>query len=99
MICLAKFGLNPFQLQNPISENTTLSMVVYLKFLGQLNFIGVHPNPDAKFAKMKSQKGQVLGVNDEKLTASSFLVHSHAQQRCFQQTLRFDDVLADYRTG
>jgi len=31
-----------FQLfQNPISEHTALSMVVYLKFLGQLNFIGV----------------------------------------------------------
>jgi len=29
-------------LQNPISEHTVLSMVVYLKFLGQLNFIGVH---------------------------------------------------------
>jgi len=28
-------------LQNPISEHTALSMVVYLKFLGQLNFIGV----------------------------------------------------------
>ena len=31
-----------FQLfQNPISEHTALSIVVYLKFLGQLNFIGV----------------------------------------------------------
>ena len=31
-----------FQLhQNPISEHTALSMVVYLKFLSQLNFIGV----------------------------------------------------------
>jgi len=28
-------------LQNPISEHTALSMIVYLKFLGQLNFIGV----------------------------------------------------------
>jgi len=28
-------------LQNPISEHTALSMVVYLKFLGQLNFIGM----------------------------------------------------------
>jgi len=28
-------------LQNPISEHTTLSMVVYLKFLDQLNFIGM----------------------------------------------------------
>ena len=28
-------------LQNPISEHTTLSMIVYLKFLDQLNFIGV----------------------------------------------------------
>jgi len=28
-------------LQNPITEHTALSMVVYLKFLGQLNFIGV----------------------------------------------------------
>jgi len=28
-------------LPNPISEHTALSMVVYLKFLGQLNFIGV----------------------------------------------------------
>jgi len=28
-------------LQNPISEHTALSMVVYLKFLGQLNFIEV----------------------------------------------------------
>ena len=29
-------------LQNPISEHTTLSMVIYaLKFLGQLNFVGV----------------------------------------------------------
>ena len=26
-------------LQNPISEHTALSMVIYLKFLGQLNFI------------------------------------------------------------
>jgi len=29
-------------LQNPIREHTALSMVVYLKFLGQLNFIGTH---------------------------------------------------------
>jgi len=28
-------------LQNPISEHTALSMVVYLKFLDELNFIGV----------------------------------------------------------
>jgi len=28
-------------LQNPISKYMALSMVVYLKFLGQLNFIGV----------------------------------------------------------
>jgi len=38
-------------------------------------------------------------VNNDKLTALGFPVHSHAQQRCFQQTLRFGDVLvlADYR--
>jgi len=36
---LAKFN---FQLlQNPISEHTALSMIIYLKFLVQLNFIGV----------------------------------------------------------
>ena len=37
-------------------------------------------------------------MNDEKLTASGFPIHSHSQQRCFQQTLRFGDVLvlADY---
>jgi len=64
-------------LQNPISEHMALSMVVYLKFLGQLNFIGVQTQVDAKFAKLKSQKGQVL-VNDEKLTASDFPVHSHS---------------------
>jgi len=59
-------------LQNPISEHTALSMVVYLKFLGQLNFIGVqNPSFDAKFAKLKSQEGQVL-VNDEKLTRLGF---------------------------
>jgi len=28
-------------LQNPISEHTASSMVVYLKFLGQLNFTGM----------------------------------------------------------
>lgn len=28
-------------LQSPISKHTALAMVVYLKFLGQLNFIGV----------------------------------------------------------
>jgi len=53
-------------LQNPISEHTA-SMVVYLKFLGQelnLNFRGADPSPDAKFTKLKSQKGQIL-VNDE----------------------------------
>ena len=38
-------------LQNPISGHTALSMVVYLKFLGQLNFIGMHTQVDAKFAK------------------------------------------------
>ena len=66
-------------LQNSISEHTALFMVVYLKFLGQLNFIGVQTPSPAKFAKLKSQKGQVL-VNDEKLTASGFPVHFHAQQ-------------------
>jgi len=28
-------------LQNPVSEHTALSIIVYLKFLGQLNFIGM----------------------------------------------------------
>jgi len=86
-------------LQNPRNEHTALSMVVYLsKVPGSVEFYkGADPSSDAKFAKLKSQKGQIL-VNDEKLTASGFPVHSHAQQRCFQETLRFGDVLvlADY---
>jgi len=42
MICLAKFGLTSQNqlLQNPIRD-TRRCLVVYLKFLGQLNFIGV----------------------------------------------------------
>jgi len=78
MIWLAKFGLT-FNCSRTQSANTALSMVVYLKFLSQLNFIGVQTQvpTQTKFAKLKSQKGQVL-VNDEKLTASDFLVHSHA---------------------
>jgi len=84
-------------LQNPISEHTALSMVIYLKFLGQLNFIRVQIQVPTQNSKLKSQKGQVF-VNDKKLTASGFPVHFHPQQRCSQQTLRFGDVLvlADY---
>jgi len=96
MIYLAKFGLTS-NCQNPISEHTTLSMVVYLKFLDQLNFIGVQTQVPTQNLPSWSRRKQVL-VNVEKLTASGFPVHSHAQQRCFQQTLRFGDVLvlADY---
>ena len=68
-------------LQNPISEHTALSMVVYLKFLGQLNFIGMQTQVPTQNLP-RSRRKQVL-VNDEKLTASGFPVHSHAQQRCF----------------
>jgi len=54
-------------LQNLISEHTALSVVVYLKFPGSVEFYrGADPSHDAKFAKLKSQKGQVF-VNDEKL--------------------------------
>ena len=80
-------------LQNPISEHTALSMVVTLSCWVEF-YRGVDSSLDAKFAKLKSQKGQVL-VNNEKLTVSGFPVYSHAQQRCFQQTLRFVLVLAD----
>ena len=41
MIYLTKFELTSNCFQNPISKHSTLSMVVYLKFLDQLNFIGV----------------------------------------------------------
>jgi len=46
-------------LQNLINEHTALSMVVYLKpVLGSVEFYrGADPSPDAKFAKLKSQKG------------------------------------------
>jgi len=48
MICLTKNWVNFQLLQNPISEHTALFIIVYLKFLDQLNR-GANPSPDAKF--------------------------------------------------
>ena len=65
-------------LQNPISEHTALSMV-YLKFLGQLNFIGVQIQVPTQNSPSWSRRKAKFFVNDEKLTVSGFPVHSHAQ--------------------
>ena len=92
------FGEIWFNFQLPQSANTRRYLWSFTLVPESVEFYrGADPSPDAKFAKLKSQKGQVV-VNDEKLTVSDFPIHSHAQQRCFQQTLRFGDVLvlADY---
>jgi len=51
-------------LQNPNSEHTALSMVVYLKFLSQLNFIGVQTQvpTQTKFAKKFSRESSFATV-------------------------------------
>jgi len=67
MICLAKFGLTS-NCSRTQSANTWRCLWSFTLSPSVEFYRGADPSSDAKFAKLKSQKGQVL-VNDEKLTA------------------------------
>ena len=74
-------------------SSTSISFI-----LGQKKSVimGVGPNPDAKFAKLKTAKGRVL-VHGEELTASGSPAHFHGPRKCSRPIWRSFDVrvLAD----
>jgi len=94
-ICLAKFGLTS-NWSRTQGEHMALSMVIYLKFLGQLNFIGVQTQvPTQNSPNWSRRKSKFLWMRN---WPPRVFPYTLAQQRCFQQILRFGDVmmLADY---
>ena len=74
-------------------SSTSISFI-----LGQKKSVimGVGPNPDAKFAKLKTAKGRVL-VHGEELTSSGSPAHFHGPRKCSRPIWRSFDVrmLAD----